>query len=34
MAVTALTVALVLWTRIHPLLLMAGAAALAVAGWL
>lgn len=31
---TALTVLLVLRTRLHPLLLMAGAAALALAGWL
>ena len=32
--VTAATVALLRWTRVHPLLLRAGAAALAVAGWL
>jgi chromate transporter len=32
--VTATTVALLLTTRVHPLLLMAGGAAMAVAGWL
>ena len=33
-AVTAATAALVLWTRLHPLVPMAAAAALAIAGWL